>query len=327
MNEPDPLAWFVDEAWPAFDRFVVVTDPVAARFPAASSFLSRAAAVHVVPNRPTLAEGAAIASLIDQTGATAVVGMGSGVALDAAKLGAFERARVAARPALVPMPCGPEPYRAVTPFAMYDVESGTRIGMNKPWFAASRVHIIPELIGDVDDPSKALFAGDSLVHAIESLLSRASTPESEVHAGWAASVFSEQCGSRDPHGTRLLVEASIRAAYAFEITKLGLAHALSRPLGIVAGVSHDRFNLMLGPAVVEFWGDPVLGAQASDWVELMCHYREAAGLPENIAALGVDWSGMEAAIDWAPNSSGIPNLPRPVTDADLRAIAHRAWSG
>ena len=134
----------------------------------------------------------------------------------------------------------------------------------------------------------------------------------------------------------LLVEASMRAAIAFEHTKLGLAHALSRPMGIATGESHDRFNLLLGPPVVSFWGDEVLAASAlaedvaldpvaNLWIELLDHLRAEAGLPARLSETGLTEEDREAALAWAPNSSGIPHLPRPLADGDLRRLVEEAW--
>jgi alcohol dehydrogenase class IV len=326
----------IDREWPRIDGFVAVTDPVAASLPAASAFLEQAAATYVVAGRPTLPEANAIAELLGQTGASVVVGMGSGVALDTAKLAVLVLDESGHRPSFVAVPCGPEPYRAVTGFAMYDAEPGVRTGVYRPWLPALRVHVVPELLEEVEPAIFALFCGDSLVHAIESLLNRGTTAESELHAKRAANVFVDQAFDAAPD-RGLLVEASMHAALAFEMTKLGLAHALSRPMGIAARASHDMFNLMLGASVVEFWGDETLRTSAlasgvaldpiaNLWIELLQHYQARAGLPESLSETALVWDDVERALEWAPKSSGIPHLPRPVDDDDLARVARSAWS-
>ena len=77
----------VDRDWPSVGPFVAVTDPATAALPSAARFLGGAAATHVVADRPTLPDGEAIAQLLTATSDGTLVGIGSGVALDTAKLG------------------------------------------------------------------------------------------------------------------------------------------------------------------------------------------------------------------------------------------------
>lgn len=321
--------------WPRLDGFVAVTDPVTQSLPAAAALLQQAAATHVVADRPTMPEAHAIAELLGETGTDVVVGVGSGVSLDTAKLATVVLDESGRRPSFVAVPCGPEPYRAVTSFTMYDERPGVRTGVYQPWLPATSVHVVPELLDEVEPAVFALFCGDSLVHAIESLLNRLTTSESALHAKRAANAFVDQAFDGTPDRA-LLVEASMHAALAFEMTKLGLAHALSRPMGIATGESHDMFNLMLGASVVEFWGDEVLRASAlasgvaldplaNLWIELLQHYQSSAGLPESLSETALVWEDVERALEWAPKSSGIPHLPRPVDDDDLARVARGAW--
>jgi alcohol dehydrogenase class IV len=168
-------------------------------------------------------------------------------------------------------------------------------------------------------------------------MSQASNPASEVHARRAANIFIDQAFAVTPD-RKLLMEASMRAAVALEITKLGLAHALSRPMGIATGESHDMFNLMLGAPVMRYWGDDVIqrSALAKDvaldpvanlWIELLDHYQRSAGLPDTLAETALAWEDVERAAETATQSTGIPLLPRPLADGDLLRIATDAWSG
>jgi alcohol dehydrogenase len=205
------------------------------------------------------------------------------------------------------------------------------------WLRPVEVAVVPELLDRLDPATVALYSGDSLVHAIESVLTTLSNEESEGYALAAARVFAEQAALEDPVRAELVL-ASISAARAFDTTKLGLAHALSRPLGIAAGISHDGYNLMLGPAVVMYWGDDVIAASplaaigiveptARAWSALIDSYRVRAGLPAALPDAGLEWRDAEAAMEWAPNSSGIPNLPRPLEPDTLDRVMSAAWAG
>jgi alcohol dehydrogenase class IV len=337
VSTVDQLTALVNPGWPSVDAFVAITDPVTNLLPSADRYIRGAAASHVVVDRPTMAEAEAITDLVSRTGVTTLVGIGSGVALDTVKLAAFlVNEKLGTQPVILAIPCGPEPYRAITGFSMYDDHTNrSRKALYEPWFCASRVFVIADLLEEVDPRTVALFAGDSLVHAIESMLSRLNNTESEAHARISANIFVDQAFAVKPQRT-LLVEASMRAAVAFESTKLGLAHAMSRPMGISTGTSHDSFNLMMGAPVIEFWGDEVIRASslahnlalkpiANLWIEILDHYQTSAGLPESLSGTLLTWSDIEDALDWAPQSTGIPNLPRRLEDGDLLRLAKLAW--
>jgi alcohol dehydrogenase class IV len=175
-----------------------------------------------------------------------------------------------------------------------------------------------------------LFSGDSLVHTLESMLTTLSTSESERHALAAAEAFAAHARGGGPSRADLVV-ASIEAARAFDVTKLGLAHALSRPLGIRAAASHDAHNLMIGPPAIRFWSDAVIAGTAisrvdgieptaDTWAGIVDGYRIRAGLPVSFEALGLSWDDAQVAIATAPRSSGIPNLPGKLEPGALEQI-------
>jgi hypothetical protein len=325
--------------WPAADgSFVGVVDPWMGGLAEMRGYLGGAEAVYELSGRPTVEAADAIDELISASGATEVVSAGDGVVIDAVKLTVFRRReRTGELVGQAAIPCGREPYRAVAPFSMYEGAPGVRYGVWGDWLRPSDVAVVPELLDRLDPSTVALFAGDSLVHAVESVLATLSTAESERHALAAATVFVDQASSVSPDRTELVL-ASIGAARAFDTTKLGLAHALSRPLGIAAGTSHDAFNLALGPAVVTYWGDETIASSplarittveptACAWATIIDGYRARAGLPAALGDAGLEWHDAEMAMDWAPKSSGIPNLLHPLEPDALERIMQTAWTG
>jgi alcohol dehydrogenase len=333
LHDPVHLGWPLTE-----DAFVAVVDPWAGGLSELEAYLGRAEAVYELPGRPTVESADKADELIARTGVTRIVSTGAGLVIDSVKLAVFRRhERTGRLIEHVTIPCGPEPYRAVAPFAMYEGSPGVRKGVWEDWLRPVDVAVVPELLQQLDPETVALFSGDSLVHAVESVLTTLSNEESERHALAAARVFAEQAAA-ETSARAELVMASIAAARAFDTTKLGLAHALSRPLGIAAGISHDGYNLMLGPAVVMYWGDDVIARSglatigiveptAHAWAELIDSYRVRAGLPAALPETGLTWSDAEAAIEWAPNSSGIPNLQQPLEPDTLERIMRAAWTG
>jgi alcohol dehydrogenase len=325
--------------WPLTERpFLAVVDPWAHELAELGGYLSHAEAVYELTGRPTVEAADEADELVSTSGVSRIVSIGAGLVIDAAKLTVFRhRERRGELLEHVAIPCGPEPYRAVAPFSMYEGPPGVRDGVWEDWLRPVDVAVVPELLDRLDPTTVALFSGDSLVHAVESVLTTLSNTESEGHALPAAGVFAEQVATESPARVELVL-ASIAAARAFDTTKLGLAHALSRPLGIAAGISHDGYNLMLGPAVVMYWGDDLVSSSplaaietveptARAWAQLIDGYRAKAELPAALPDTGLEWQDAEAAMEWAPNSSGIPNLPRPLEPDTLERILRAAWDG
>jgi alcohol dehydrogenase class IV len=339
-NADRDLTFWRDGLPSVAESHIVVIDPVTLAMAPASRLVERAADVHEVPGRPTVPEADAIAHRIQSSGARVVLAVGSGVAIDTAKLAVHRHwERTGARLEIVSVPCGPEPYRAVTPFTMFESPTRPRWreGHSEPWLRSREVWVAPELLDLVDEAVIAQHAGDSFVHGMESLLSRKSNQVSAPNARRTVSILAEQSALEKPDRA-LLVEASIRAAIAFDTTVLGLAHAFSRPMGIRAGTSHDGFNLICGFPTLEYWGDEVIadtdlgrdlpvGPRADDFIQVLDRYRRRAGLARRVEETGLTWDDMEFALTTAPNSTGIPGLPRPFDAERFRAFAQLAWNG
>src|SRR5437868_4169100 len=115
---------------------------------------------------------------------------------------------------------------------MYEEKPGMREAVWEDWLRPAQITLVPELLTRMDVETVQLSAGDSLVHAVESLLSTLNSPASEPFAVAAARTFAN-ASELAPDRVALAI-ASLNAARAFDTTKLGLAHALSRPLGIAA---------------------------------------------------------------------------------------------
>jgi maleylacetate reductase len=284
-----------------------------------------------IVSRPTGATvDAATARLTDQGGGC-LIAVGSGALLDAAKL-AFQRANAnGVSVALVMIPCGAEPYRAVAQFAVVDASNGSRPTVLDPRFAACDVLVIDQLLGRLPRPVVALAAADTAVHSIESLLSQAATPYSRM---LAAAALRTVITTSDPAS---VTTGSFLAVEAFASTRLGLAHAIASPLGTELGVTHDAINAVLGDALVDYWGPR---ASAFRYVTEACNttthhevkaqlarLREAARLPSTLSDLGVGWASVSNVLPRAARSSGISVLPEPISPTALEAFAARGWRG
>lgn len=269
-----------------------------------------------------------------------VVAVGSGALIDAAKVAHRAAASADTRTLdLLFVPCGPEPYRAVTAFAVVDDTNGQRPTEFDPGFAAAEVLLVEALLATVPPADLAVHALDTAVHAIESLFSRQANPLARALAMSALrAIRDELTAAAAPSArsrTRLAI-ASFLAAEAFATTRLGIAHALASPLGAELGITHDTINGILGEPMIELWGADAPGftdvaaacdvaPNVPDVLSVLAQMRELAHLPASLAGLGISWTSIEAVLPKAAKSSGMSVLARQPDATTLERFAQRAW--
>jgi alcohol dehydrogenase len=269
-----------------------------------------------------------------------IVAVGSGALMDAAKVAHRAAASAETRTLdLLFVPCGPEPYRAVTAFAVVDDANGHRPTEFDPRFAAAEVLLVEALLATVPPADLAVQALDTAVHAIESLFSRQANPLARALAMSALRAIRDELkATATPTAssrTRLAI-ASFLAAEAFATTRLGIAHALASPLGADLGITHDTINGILGEPMVELWGAEARGFRdvaaacdvapnVPDVLSALAQVRELAQLPASLAGLGISWASIEAVLPKAAKSSGMSVLARQPDATTLEQFAQRAW--
>jgi alcohol dehydrogenase len=295
-------------------------------------------AAHGRPNRDFVDAAIEIAA---ERGALEIAVIGCGALLDAAKLVSVGLAKRVDGPVpLTTVPCGAEPYRAVSGFAVVD-EAGERPTVVDERFRRSRVILAPRLLAALPEEVSALHALDTAVHCVESLLSVRAHPYARLLAMSALRTVADDLNGFGPGrgaaGPRLVVAAAA-AVEAFSTTRLGLAHAIASPLGTRLGVTHDALNGVLGEAVISFWGEDVrglpdvaagFGVERSQQavLDVLARLRQRAGLPGSLEAMGIGWESVEAILPRAARSSGIAALPGSVDAPSIESFAARAWAG
>lgn len=311
---------------PAPTACVLVCSDAAAETGMGAELRDSASVSIPIAGRATRQALADVVDAIGQSGVDTVVGLGAGTVLDLAKA-----AGIGTGTAVVLLPAGPEPWRAVTAFATIDNGDGTRTSTPDRRLAAARVILDWSLWTQVPGEVLAVHRLDSVVHAIECLLSRRAQPYSDA---LSMAALDSLTGPDQPVQG---VMGAFLAAEAFGSTKLGIAHALAGPLGATLGISHDTLNCVIGCLLPRIWPDsPVwpaiagaLGAEPSvSGVEaVLAGMRDAAGLPPSLRQAGIDWSTMHSILDGAAASSGMPWLPRTIGRDELELIARMAWEG
>ena len=109
---------------------------------------------------------------------------------------------------------------------------------------------------------------DALTHAVESYLSTASVPGTELHAKAAVRLIFEHLLTAYHHGDKLvardaMVLASFYAGAAFSKTSVGYVHGIAHQLGRLCGTPHGNANAMLLPEVLRAYG-PIVHARLAD---------------------------------------------------------------
>lgn len=178
------------------------------------------------------------------------------------------------------------------------------------------------------------YAGyDAVTHAVEAYVSNAATLMTdpyalcamELLAKWLVHAY-EEPENREARSACLI--ASMQAAIAFNSANLGLAHAISGPLGAQQHVAHGLGNALALPHVTAF-NEPVLGAKGETIARLFGAKSAAGGMAALRRRLGLDLglddyvrsdAERETLAQWAMKSGQVKMNPRASTIEDMRRI-------
>lgn len=174
---------------------------------------------------------------------------------------------------------------------------------------------------------------DAVTHAVESYVSKASSVMSDPFARSAMELLGRwlPAAYREPENraarTWCLV-ASCQAAIAFNSANLGLAHAISSPLGALHDIGHGLGNALALPAVVAY-NETAMGEKARVVAQAFNAPTAAGGLSRLRHALDLDLSldrfvptaeAREAVAVAAMRSGQVRMNPRLATIDHMRAI-------
>jgi alcohol dehydrogenase len=125
-------------------------------------------------------------------------------------------------------------------------------------YLAPRLALVdPELTISLPPEVTAYSGIDALTHAIESYVSNAANPITEMLAARSIELIAENivkayCNGEDIDAREKMSLASTMAGMSFANSGLGAAHALAHPVGAKFGVSHGVACGILLPYVMEF---------------------------------------------------------------------------
>ena len=214
--------------------------------------------------------------LLREQGCDAVLGVGGGSVLDAAKLIAllhhnpgdlafYDGIQKAKKPGLplfvVPTTAGTG--SETTPASVI-TESGThrKVAVADGKLVPHYVAVDAELMKSMPPHITAATGMDALTHAVESFLSKASTPVTRDMAGSAARLIFEHLprawrDGEDMEAREAMAMASFYAGVAFGRTSVGYAHGIAHQLGRVCATPHGDANAMVLPEVLAAYGSCV----------------------------------------------------------------------
>jgi alcohol dehydrogenase len=206
----------------------------------------------------------------------------------------------------------------------------------------------PEVAATAPPEVAAVTGIDALSHAVESQVSLARNPFSQMMAreAWRrlAGSFLEVVRHREqPEAWGEMLLGAHLAGAAIEASMLGAAHALANPLTAAYDVTHGLAIAVVLPAVVRFNGVAVAGeyrdllagapagpamtaASAAERLARQIEtFREAASLPARLEDLGVARARLadlarQAAEQWTARYN-----PRPVGESELLGLYEAAF--
>lgn len=350
-------------------RILVITDPGLEKAGIAeqvSTVLQKAGmetvlftAVEENPSDITCLKAAAVCR---EQGCQAVLGLGGGSPMDVAKLVAvmathpdreprsFEgRSQIPNQPlplAMVPTTAGTA--AEVTFFAVItDTEQRFKFTAVGPQFAPKIAILDPVLTLGKPASLTGATGMDALTHAIESFTNRTDHPIADTLAVRAIELIGSALRKAVVQGQNLqarsdMLLGSLMAGMAFNMTRLGLVHAMSHPLSAHFGVPHGVANAMLLGPVMEFnlYGalertahigrllgersgvlSPVEAGRAG--VAAVRRLADEVGIPRWLREVGVQADRIPAMAADTMKSGNIPVNPRLVLEPEVAELYAR----
>ncbi|MBI5445678.1 MAG: iron-containing alcohol dehydrogenase, partial [Deltaproteobacteria bacterium] len=205
----------------------------------------------------------------------------------------------------------------------------------------------PDTLDTLPDEYVCSTAFDALSHATEAFFSVAATSLTDVHAVKALRLLTGSLApavrERSPEHLENLCRASLHAGMAFSNALLGVAHALSHPIGGLYDANHGSINAVLLPEVVRFalpaveeklpelaWG---LGHRCGDDLRLaervvldsLEELLATAEAARSLRGLGVAHEDLPRIAERALADACILSAPRPPGLEELLSLLERVY--
>jgi alcohol dehydrogenase class IV len=269
------------------------------------------------------------------SGATAVLAVGGGSPIDAAKamiacyasgrrpedLDGYFKVRAQVLPFFaVPTTAGSGSEVTVAS-VVSDPGAGRKFAIVDNKLVPAAIALDPNLMVGLPPQVTAATGMDALTHAIESHLSTLATPATRALSLAAArAIFRDlprACADgRDIVARQSLAVASCLAGLAFTRASVGYVHAIAHQLGPLYHLPHGYLNAILLPYVLDFYVDGAAPRMAE--LARACGLGRDGEDPRSLAM------NLVVAIRRLNASVGIPPMLEQIADADIPEIVRRA---
>ena len=224
-------------------------------------------------------------------------------------------------------------------FGMTDERARTKGGAGGPTIAPVAAVYDPELTLSTPARVSAETGMNAIAHGVEVVYAKDRTPESEavalacVRRGTIA--LPQVVDDPDDLGARTrMLEAAVLGGRALSNGTTGVHHGLSQLLGGRTGLPHGLANAIVLPHAMAFNAEAVgvqmtlIGAalgDADDAPGAVGRLVERLGLPTRLSDCGVTGDDLDAVARLSQESRSVRANPRPVSEADARAILAAAF--
>jgi len=228
----------------------------------------------------------------------------------------------------------------LTPFfGMTDPSTRHKSGAGSPTTAPIMAVYDPQLTLSTPAPVSAETGMNALAHCVEVAWSPHRTPEADAIAlagvERIADALPRVVDRPDDIAARSdMLAAAALAGRCLQNATMGVHHGLAQLVGGRTGISHGlanavilahaiRFNADVAPAEVRRIG-AALG-DADDAAGAVAALVNRLGLPAALSGCGVTEEDLDAVAASSPSNFSVAANPRPVTEADARAILEAAF--
>ncbi len=225
---------------------------------------------------PTFAQVEAGYAQLGRDGCDAILALGGGSPMDAAKViaamatngGDAARLEGMFKVKAAPVPLFAIPTTAGTgseatyAAVVSDTETHTKKFFADPKLLPAMAALDPTLMTGLPRPVTAATGMDALTHAVESYLALTATPQTQGFATTAVAMIFDQLPRAYTEGADLAARkamalASYYAGIAFTRTNVGYVHAIAHSFGAWYRTPHGLANAIALPHVLEFSREPV----------------------------------------------------------------------
>jgi alcohol dehydrogenase class IV len=304
---------------------------------------------HAVPGRePDTASVETCAASLKRAIADFVIGLGGGTAMDTAKVARMLLSNPGPAEAIAGFGKKMNPHASLLVCVPTTAGTGSEVSesavIGKDGMDAKLIYRSPEMTPQVAllDPALTVsapkvvtaYAGyDAVTHAVEAYVSKGASVMTDPYAVTAMELLAKwlpvayrEADHAEARSACLI--ASMQAAIAFNSANLGLAHAISGPLGAQQHVAHGLGNALALPYVTAY-NEPALGEKgkviarifgAASAGEAMSVLRKQLGLDLSLDDYVKSDADRERLAQWAMKSGQVRMNPRAASIEHMRAI-------